>query len=445
MIYTADIIVTQDENRTVIYDGAVAVEDGVIAAVGKRGDIITDSPGRLVVPGFDTTSRPGESEQIIALGESVIMPGLVNAHTHIPMSFQRGYADDKALMAWLTEDIFPIEPRLTHDIVRDAALFACAELIRFGCTSFYDMYFMQSAVFEAVDAAGLRAVSGECVTNNFPTFAAGDKTELFGGIRRFANNLHGHKRIRGAVSPHAVYTTTPELLRECRDLADECGLLFCMHLAETVGETRDCVAARGMRPVAYLDSLGVIRDDTALFHCVDFNDDDIATLAARGAVAVHCPASNMKLASGVAPVGAMRAAGIPVALGTDGPASNNAQNMFREMYLAALLQKVATRDPTRAPAQSVLDMATFGGAAAMCEAGIGSLEVGKRADFIALSLESPNMRPVHNIVSNIVYAASGMENRLTVVDGEILYKDGNFMTIDYERARANADRLAKWI
>ncbi|MCL1910476.1 MAG: amidohydrolase [Kiritimatiellaeota bacterium] len=426
MIFTADYIITQDSKRTVIKNGALAVDGSVISYIGKGG-----------------AHRLGEL--VIDLGSSVIMPGLIDAHTHIPMSFQRGYADDKALMAWLTEDIFPIEPRLTHDIVRDASLFACAELIRFGCTAIYDMYFMQSAVFEAVNQSGLRAVLGECVTRNFPTFAAKNKTELFSQIRRNAAAWKGHPRIRGAVAPHAVYTTTPELLRECRELADECGFLFSTHLSETAAETRDCVAGSGLRPVAYLDSLGVIRDDTALFHCVDLDESDMTTLAARGAVAVHNPASNMKLASGVAPVGAMRAHGIPVALGTDGPASNNAQNMFREMYLAALLHKVANLDPLQTPAQTVLDMATLGGAAALREPLIGSLEIGKKADFIALSLDSPNMRPVHNIVSNIVYATCGMENRLTVVDGKILYKDGEFTTMDYEKIKVSADRLAEWI
>jgi 5-methylthioadenosine/S-adenosylhomocysteine deaminase len=361
------------------------------------------------------------------------------------MSFQRGYADDKALMAWLTEDIFPIEPRLTHDIVRDASLFACAELIRFGCTAIYDMYFLQGATFEAVDAAGLRAVLGEGITKNWPSFAAKDKAEHFAAIRRNAADWARHPRIRGAVAPHAIYTTTPELLRECRELADECGLLFSMHLSETAGETRDCIAERGIRPVAYLDSLGVIRDDTTFFHCVDMNDADLETLAARGAALVHNPASNMKLASGVAPIEKMRARGIPVALGTDGAASNNGQNMFREMYLAALLHKVANLDPVAAPAQAVLDMATLGGASALKDPATGSLEAGKKADFIALSLESPNMRPVHNIVSNLAYAACGMENRLTVVDGKILYKDGEFFSLDYEQARACIDRLAQWI
>ena len=429
MIFAADHIITQNASRTVVKNGAVAVANGKIAAVGAREKIFATYP----------------DDEVAELGASAIMPGLINAHTHIPMSFQRGYADDKALMAWLTEDIFPIEPRLTHGIVRDASLFACAELIRFGCTAIYDMYFMQSAVSEAVAQSGLRAVLGECVTRNFPTFAAKNKADLFAKIRRNAADWKGHPLIRGAVAPHAVYTTTPELLRECRELADECGFLFSAHLSETAAETRDCVAESGLRPVAYLDSLGVIRDDTALFHCVDLDESDMGTLAARGAVAVHNPASNMKLASGVAPVGAMLARGIPVALGTDGPASNNAQNMFREMYLAALLHKVANLDPLQTPAQTVLDMATLGGAAALRDPLAGSLEAGKKADFIALSLDSPNMRPVHNIVSNIVYAACGMENRLTVVGGKILYKDGEFTTIDYAKCRADADRLAKWI
>ena len=429
MIYTADHIVTQDPARTIIKDGALAIEGDRIAAIGSRAEILAARP----------------DDQIDALGSAVIMPGLIDAHTHIPMSFQRGYADDKALMDWLTQDIFPVETRLNHDILRDASLFACAELIRLGCTAFYDMYMLQSAAYEAVAQTGLRAVLGECVTKNYPSFAAKNQAEIFASIRRQAADWRGHPRIRGAVTPHAIYTTTPALLRDCRALADETGFLYGMHLSETQGETRDCLSERHLRPIEYLDSLGVITPDTTFFHCVDLTPADIDILATRGAAAVHNPASNMKLASGVAPISEMHSRGLPVALGTDGPASNNAQNMLREMYLAALLHKVANLDPLQAPAQTVLDMATLGGAAALKNPEIGSLEPGKKADFIALSLDTPNMRPIHNIVSNIVYAASGLENRLTVVDGIVLYKDGDYKTLDIARVLRQADRLGDWL
>jgi 5-methylthioadenosine/S-adenosylhomocysteine deaminase len=215
-------------------------------------------------------------------------------------------------------------------------------------------------------------------------------------------------------------------------------------MSETTGETQGSVEAHGMRPLDYARSIGILRDDTTLFHMVDVNDADLDITAQCGCAIVHNPGSNMKLASGVAPLSKMLAHGIPVSIGTDGPASNNAQNLFREMYLASLLQKVDKRDPLETPAQTILDMATRGGAAALHDPDIGSLEKGKKADFIALDLTTPNMQPVHNIVSNIVYAASGMENRLTVVEGEILYQDGEFKTLDYPRLCHDMRSIRDW-
>ncbi|MBR1836533.1 MAG: amidohydrolase [Kiritimatiellae bacterium] len=407
MIYAADWIVTQNPRREKIRRGAILVRGGRVAAVGPALEIAAAHPG----------------EQVEDFGRAAIFPGLVDSHCHLPMSPLRGLGDDKPLFAWLQEDIFPREARLTQEAVYEGALLSCRELARTGCTSFYDMYMLEEGVFAAADETGLRGVLGENVTRFFPQLGGATREALFARMRRNIAAWSGHPRLRAAVCPHAPYTTDPETLRACRALCDETGALFGMHLAETQKETEDCVAERGLRPVAYCDSLGLLRPDATFFHCVHVTPEETALLRDRGCVAVHNPASNMKLASGTAPVPAMVRAGLPVALGTDGPASNNQQNMVREMWLAALLGKASSGDPSAMTAQMALDMATLGGAAALHDPDIGSLEPGKHADFFVLDLGTePNTVPVHDPVSTFVYAATGHENRLTVVAGRPVYR-----------------------
>lgn len=428
MIYAADYVVTQDDARTVYSRGALCVVGSEIVDIGELAAVRERHP----------------EASFWDLGEAVILPGFVNGHTHIPMSALRGYSDDKALMDWLQQDIFPVEARLTPDIVRTASLFSCAELIRTGCTAIYDMYMLEDAVFAAVDQAGMRAVLGESLTQYYPALSAKTEAEHFDRIRRYAREWAGHPLIRGAVTPHAIYTTHADFLKRCRALADETGFLFGLHLAETRGETTDCLAQHGVRPVAYCDALGLLRKDTSVFHMVDVNDEDLDCIQKCGTAIVHNPASNMKLASGIAPLGKILEKGIPLGLGTDGPASNNAQNLFRDLYLSNLLQKLSTGDPRVMSAQTSLDCATRGGAAVLHEPRVGSLEIGKQADFIALDLTQPNLQPVHEIISNIVYAATGLENRLTVVAGRELYRDGEYCTIDYARLRHDMRALRAW-
>ncbi|MBQ3810219.1 MAG: amidohydrolase [Kiritimatiellae bacterium] len=428
MIYTADWIVTQDDARSVVENGALRVEGSFVAEVGPAAEVLARHPG----------------EPVSALGEAAILPGLIDAHTHVPMSAMRGTSDDKELFAWLTEDIFPREARWEPRLLRAAARLSFAEMVRTGCSAFYDMYMLQENVFAAADEAGVRGVIGENVTRFFPQLGGATRDALFGRVRDNAAAWRGHPRLRGSVAPHAVYTTDPGLLRACRDLADEVGWQFGMHMSETRKESADCLSERGARPIPYCDSLGILRDDTSLFHCVDVDDADLAILRARGCAAVHNPASNMKLASGAAPVPRLLAAGVPVALGTDGPASNNAQNMLRETWLAALLGKLAAGDPTAVSAQTALDLATRGGAAAIHDPLAGSLEPGKHADFFALDLRGPGMQPVHNVVSSVVYAATGLENRLTVVDGRELYRDGEWLSLDIGEVLAGARELRDW-
>ena len=404
-LYTADYVVTQNDARDILEMGAVAVEDGKILSVG-HADLL-----EILFPDAHRAD----------LGKAVIMPGLINAHTHVSMSLLRGYSDDKALMDWLTQDIFPAEARLTPELVELGAMFSLAEMIRTGTTAFYDMYMHQRSVFRAADKLGMRAVMGESVTQFFPSLTCKDAEAYFDLVRAQAEEWKGHPRIRQAVLPHAPYTTNADLLTKCRALADETGSLFGMHLAETETETQTCLQNFGMRPIPYCESLGLLQPDSTFFHVVHADERDMELLSEGRCAVVHNPSSNMKLASGAAPIGAMQRYRIPVALGTDGPASNNAQNMLREMYVA-----------------------TRGGSDALHEPLIGTLEPGMKADFIALDLTTPNMQPVHNIVSNIVYAASGLENKLTVVDGQELYRDGKFLTCDYDALCAELKAVQGW-
>ncbi len=427
-LYTADYLVTQNDGRDIITRGALAVAGDRITCTGHT-DLL-----EILYP----------EARRVDLGAAVIMPGLINAHTHVSMSLLRGFSDDKALMDWLTQDIFPQEAKLTPELVELGALFSFAEMLRGGTTAFYDMYMHERSVFRAADAIGIRGVLGESVTQHFPSLSCKDEEAYVELARAFAEECREHPRLRAAILPHAPYTTNPGLLQRCRALADETGALFGMHLAETRGETETCLNNFGKRPVAYCESLGLLQPGTTFFHMVEADDSDLDLLAANRCAVTHCPASNMKLASGVAPIMKMMQRGIGVGLGTDGPASNNAQNMLREMYLASLLQKVTSLDPTDCPAQRALDMATRGGSAALHAPLIGTLEPGMKADFIALSLAAPNMQPVHNIVSNIVYASTGAENILTVVDGRELYRDGKWLTCDYEALCAEMKQACTW-
>lgn len=430
MIYSARYIITQNETREILENAALLVRDTVIEAIGPAAELKSQFP----------------DEAVEDFGNAVIMPGLINAHTHIPMSFLRGYSDDKSLMDWLYKDIFPAEAKLTPEVVELATLLSCAELLRFGCTAFYDMYMLERSVFKAADKVGIRAVLGESVSSFFPSLDAKNIDEFFESFDANDELMKNHQLIRHALNPHAIYTTETAILQRCRKVANEKKLRLGIHMCETTVETAGSLEKNKQRPIAYCDSIGLLDENTTLIHMVDINEEDIATVAARGCATVHNPASNMKLSSGVSPIQQQLDAGIAVGLGTDGPASNNAQNMFREMYVAALLQKLDKKDPLQMPVQTVLDMATRGSAAALGWADtIGSLEKGKSADFCALSLSEPNMQPVHKVLSNVVYSATGMENKITVVAGKVLYKDGFYTSFDYATVLEEAGKLSDWL
>jgi 5-methylthioadenosine/S-adenosylhomocysteine deaminase len=430
LLVTAGILATQNEARDVLRQAALAVTGGRIAAMGPAADL-----GRAFAPA-----------ETLDLSGCLVLPGLVNTHTHAAMTLFRGLCDDAPLAVWLAEHIWPAESRLTPEAVRLGTELACAEMLASGTTCFLDAYLYVDAVADAVDGAGLRAVLCQGVFDianaNFKTTDA-----ALAAAGRLADRLSGHDRLRPAIFPHAVYTCSADTLTRCAAFARERGLLLSTHAAETARENDDCRQANGRRVIPYLDDLGLLGPSTLLAHGVALDGADMAVLAATGTAVAHCPKSNMKLGSGIAPVQALRAAGVTVGLGTDGAASNNALNLFSEMNVAALLQKVAAGDPTVLSAGAALDMATRDGAAALGWPELGRLAVGGPADLCALDLSRPQLCPAFDPVSDAVYAASGGEVACTMVAGKVLYRDGQFTSLDYPallaRFREAAARLGR--
>ena len=427
MLLFAKYILTQNSTREVLEDACLAISQGKVAALGPAASFKQCTAG--------TT---------LHLEHSLLMPGLVNGHTHAAMTFLRGMADDLPLMEWLTNHIFPVEKHLTEEIVEIGTLLGCAEMLATGTTACQDMYLLTQAACRAMGTAGIKARVGEGIFS-FPSPAYATEEEAFALLQEQVGQWQGHEQVRLVVAPHSVYTTTAPLLERCLAFARQHGLPLHLHLAETVSETEQSQSMHGLRPVAYADRLGLLMPGTSIAHGVELLPEEITLLAQRGVTVVHNPKSNMKLASGVAPVPAMLAAGVPVALGTDGAASNNALNMFAEMNECALVHKVVGQNPTLVPAQVVLDMATLGGAKALAWEGLGSLQPGGPADVIALDMRRPNMQPCFTPVSQVVYAASGHEVCLTVVDGRIVYQDGHYTTIDYPALLQEMQGLVRWV
>lgn len=413
-LVTAARIVTQNDNRNVLTDAALAVTDGRVAALG---------------PAAELTARFAP-KRTVTLPRGMVLPGLVNTHTHAAMTLFRGLCDDAPLDVWLTQHIWPAESQLTAEAVRLGTLLACAEMLASGTTCFLDAYLFAETVADAAATSGMRAVIAQGVFEiDNPRFKTVDQS--LAAAKVLAERLAGHDRLRFAVFPHAVYTCSSQTLRRCAAVAREHDVLLSTHAAETPKENADCLAAHGKRVLPYLESLGLLDAKTLLAHGVALDAADIAILRDTGASVAHCPKSNMKLASGIAPVHALRAAGVTVGLGTDGAASNNGLNLFSEMGTAALLQKVATSDPTALAASGALDMATRDGAAALGWPQLGRIEVGGPADLCALDGSLPALLPGFDPVSDAVYAATGNEVTLTMVAGEILYENGRFPGMDY--------------
>jgi 5-methylthioadenosine/S-adenosylhomocysteine deaminase len=408
-----------------IDDGAVAIADGVIVAVG---------------PAAELADRYAPRQTIEARGMAVV-PGFINTHTHAPMTLFRGIADDRDLMDWLQNYIFPAEARnVDRDFVKWGTRLAAAEMIASGTTTYADMYYYESDIARETRTAGLRGVLGETMID-FP--APDNKTwdEAVAYCRKYAAEWRGDSLITPALAPHAPYTVSEEHLRAVRKLADELHVPILIHVSETKSEFNDIATKHnGMHSGAYLDSIGFLGHDVIAAHGVWLTPDEIKIFARQRVGVAHCPESNMMLASGIAPVVAMRKAGINVGLGTDGPAgSNNNLDMIEEMASAARLQKVTLGDPKALSARDVLAMATIDGARALgMEAKIGSLEAGKRADIAIIDLQQPKVQPVYSVESAIVYAASGSSVVTTICDGRILMRNRKVLTVDVAAALAKA-------
>jgi 5-methylthioadenosine/S-adenosylhomocysteine deaminase len=419
-----------DAGETVIASGGIAASGGAIMAVGTRRSIESKFRARRSID-----ARGG-----------LILPGFVNAHTHAPMTLLRGVKDDVDLMKWLTKYMFPIERRfVSPEFVRWGALLACWEMIASGTTTFGDGYFFEEEVARAADEAGLRAVPGQGI---FDVSTPDSKTSAEGLARaeRFLSEWSGHPRITPSLCPHSCYTVEPETFRKTMDLAERFDAPVQTHLAESPAEIAMVRERFATSPIRHLDSLGLLNARLVAAHCVCVDDDEVSLLAESGAGVVHCPESNMKLASGVAPIGKMLGAGVRLGLGTDGAASNNDLDMIGEMGSAARLHKVATLDPTAAPARAVLRMATLGGAEALhMDDRIGSLEVGKRADVIVLGLSWPAALPLFDPVSHVVYSARSDAVETVIVEGNVVMDRRRIRTLDVEAIRRHVQRFGRKI
>ena len=416
-------VIAMDSKRRVFKRGSVAIEGNEIVAVGE--DV------------------RGPAEEVIDARGKAVLPGLINAHTHSPMTLLRGFADDMELDPWLREKIWPIEKKLQAEDCYVGALLGCLEMIKSGTTCFADQYFFMERVADAVEESGMRGVL------SYGIIERGDaekrEREIAAG-ERLVKTCHGkaNGRILTQFGPHAPYTCSPDCLVEVKELAKRYGVGIHIHLAETQWESEEEVPKKyGKRPVEHLDSIGFLGPEVLAAHCVWVNEREIATLCERSVKPVHNPVSNMKIACGIASVPEMLAAGIPVALGTDGAASNNTLDLFNEMKFAALLNKVRTLDPTVMPAHSVLEMATINGAIALgIQDRVGSLEIGKRADVVVVDLLKPHFTPLHNVVSHLVYNAVGSDVDTVIVDGRVLMKGREVLTLDEGEVLERAQKIS---
>jgi len=429
LIVSGGTVVTMDANGTVLADGAVALEDGVIAAIGPQSQIESAYP----------------AARRLDANSGVILPGLINAHTHAPMVLFRGLADDLELMDWLENHIFPAEAEhVDEEFVRIGTRLACLEMLRGGITTFVDMYYFEDAIAEEAEACGMRAVLGSTLID-FP--APDNKTweRAVEYARSFIEKWRGHTRITAAVGPHSPYTVSAEHLVESHALASELDVPLLIHVAEDRAEIERVSKATGKTSVDYLESLGILDRRMLAAHMIWPSPTEIELLAERGVGVAHCPQSNMKIAAGVAPVAALLQAGVAVGLGTDGAASNNDLNLWEEIDTAAKLAKVSTGDPTVVDARQAMAMATIEGARALGMAdAIGSLEVGKRADLVVVSADGLHQQPQPagiNPYSLLAYATKAADVRHVVVEGRLVVEDGRVLTLDEAGVLADAERM----
>lgn len=414
-LISGGIVVTMDPGRRVIADGAVAIQEGVVVDVGLRESL-------------ESTYQP--QQRIDARGRTVI-PGLINGHAHLPMTLFRGLADDEDLDDWLQHTIFPAEAmNVDEEFVRCGTRVGLVELIRGGITTVCDMYYYEDAIAEELAATGLRGLLGQ-VLIDFPAPDAADHIAAMHSVSRFVERWQGHRLITPAIAPHAPYTVGDEHLIEAHQFALERDCPLMIHLAESRHELLESIRLKGVRPVEHLARLGVLSERMIAAHVVWADDHELDLLAKYGVGVVHNPQSNMKLASGAAPLPQMLSRDMAVGLGTDGSASNNDLSLWEEIDTAAKLHKLITADPKVVSAQEAFELATIRGARALHMASqIGSLEVGKRADVVVLETDPIDQVPLSSIYSTLVYATKATDVCDVMVDGRVLLRDRQLTTID---------------
>jgi len=422
-IICGDYVLPMDEGLTVIKDGAIAVSGTTILEVGTSKEI----------------SKKYASEAIIMGEGKAVFPGLINTHTHAAMVYFRGIADDLPLKEWLENHIWPAENRwLGPEFISDAIELACLEMLKGGVTTYNDMYFYEDAAGKVTKKIGMRAVLGVGILD-FPSKSANTSDEYFANAESFIKNWKGDELITPCIAPHALYTCGTESLKRARRIADKYDIPIHIHLSETKWEVNEIKNRYRMTPVEYLDSLGFLDEKVLAAHCIWVEDDEIDLLAKRKVGVSHCMESNLKLASGFAPVVTMLMAGIKVTFGTDGAASNNDLNILSEMSTTAKVHKALSNNPTVLDAKTVLLMATKWSAEVLGLGDkIGSIEKGKIADIVTINLKKPHLTPMYDVYSHIVYAAMASDVDTVMVNGKVVVNNSKFCNGDEEKILAKA-------
>lgn len=415
-------ILTQNDSRQRI-DGDIYIEDHLIVECSKK-------PLSL------------EAEYTIDGTNKLVLPGLINTHTHIPMTLLRGYGDDMLLGDWLAQRIWPVEAKLDKKSVQSGTELGLLEMISSGTTSYLDMYFFEETIAKATEKAGVRGFLGFALIDfDTPEY---ESAELIPHCQEFITHWKNNALITPVIAPHSTYSCNPETLQKCLEIATKNQVPLHIHCSETRDEVYDVERKYGVRPVEQLRRLGLLQKGTSLAHCGWITKNEVQDLKNAGASVSHCPVSNMKIATGgFTPIPELLDATVPVGLGTDGAASNNTLDMFETMKFCALAHKNHRWDPTILPAQTVFDLATIGGAHLLdVEQTLGSIEAGKRADIIIIDVQKPHLTPLHDPVSQLVYAVRGTDVCTTIVNGIPLMLEKEFLTLDLEKTLENAKKNA---
>lgn len=415
------------------------ITDVRIAGQGEAMQLVAIDGGKIVAVDEMGNSKAYHARHTLHRPGHILLPGLINTHTHIPMTLLRGVGSDLPLHNWLFDTIFPLEEGLDEEAVYWGSMLGILELLRGGTTQFFDMYFMMESVAKAIEDSGIRGMLTCGISGKL-----NENPEKITNAKSFVKEYQGFAdgRVNTAMCIHAEYTTDTQMLQAAHEASVSMGVKFNIHACETKDEVEGCIQRHGVTPVGWLNQNGCLGPDTIVAHGVVLSDEDIALLAQSRTWVSHCPASNLKLASGIAPLARLLSQGVQVCLGTDGAASNNRQDMWREMYLAAVLHKGMTQNATVIKAQTALDLATICGAKALGKMDTGAIIPGNVADLVLVNALEPHLLPTHDSVSTLVYSAEARDVAMTMVNGNILYLDGSFPHLDVEKICVNAQNAA---